>query len=236
MKNSVVCPNCNSENPFFNSICSDCQTYLRDRVYNLDLWPVVSLIIESPAKAFKRIIFSEHKNFIFFILLFISLKFLIEARFISMISLGNIQSTVELHFSYFIILGVTAFYFLIFSILYSKAGSAFDIALRFKDTFALIIYSQLPYIFGLVILFTLELVIFGDFLFSKNPSPFTIKSTLAYLFFTLEIAIIIWSIFLLYKAFLTQSQHKSFSIISSLLFFVFFWSIIYFYSIIVFTI
>ena len=57
-----------------------------------------------------------------------------------------------------------------------------NIPLRFKDTFALIIYSQIPYLFGLIILFPLELVIFGDYLFSKNPSPFTIKGTLAYLF------------------------------------------------------
>jgi hypothetical protein len=236
MKNSVVCPNCDSENPFFNSICSDCSTYLRDRVYNLDLWSIFSLIIESPSKAFNRIIFSEHKNFIFFILLFVSLKFLIEARFLSMISVGNFQSTVELHISYFIIIGVTTGYFLIFSILYSKVGSAFDITLRFKDTFALIIYSQLPYLFGLVVLFTLELVIFGDYLFSKNPSPFTIKSTLSYLFFILEIAIIFWSTFLLFKAFLTQSRNKSFSLISSLIFFVFFWSMIYFCSMFVFAI
>jgi len=236
MKNSVVCPNCNSENPFFNSICSDCRTYLRDRVYNLDFWSITSLIIETPSKAFKRIIFSEHKNFIFFILLFISLKFLIEARFISMISFGNFQSTVELHISYFTMLGVTLSYFLIFSILYSKAGTAFEITIRFKDTFALIIYSQLPYLFGLVVLFTLELVILGDYLFSKNPSPFTIKTTLAYLFFTLEILIIIWSAFLLFKAFLTQSQAKSFSLTSSLIFFVLFWSLIYFCSMFVFTI
>jgi hypothetical protein len=236
MKNSVTCPNCNSENPFYNFVCSKCRIYLRDRVYNLDLWSTISSVIETPSKAFKTIILSEHKNFIFFILLFIGFKYLINARFVSMISLGDFQSTIGLQFSYLIILGVTLIYFLIFSFLYSLSGKAFNIHLRFKDTFALILYSQVPYLFGLIILFALELVIFGDYLFSKNPTPFTIKSSLSYLFFALEIAIVIWSIFLVFKSFLTQSNYRLFSILSSLTFTVLFWSLIYFCSMFVFTI
>jgi hypothetical protein len=236
MKNSVICPNCKSENPFFNFICSNCRIYLRDRVYNLDLWSLISSIIETPSKAFKTIILSEHKNFIFFILLFISFKYLINARFISMISLGDFESTIGLQYSYLIVLGVTLFYFLIFSFVYSLSGNVVNVRIRFKDTIALIIYSQIPYLFGLIILFTLELVIFGDYLFSKNPTPFTIKGSLSYLFFALELAIIIWSIFLVFKAFQTQTHHLIFSILSSLTFVVMFWSLIYLCSIFVFTI
>lgn len=236
MKNSVNCPNCNSENPFYNSVCSNCRIYIRDRVYNLDLWSTISSIIETPAKAFKTIILSEHKNFIFFILLFIGFKYLINARFISMISLGDLQSTIGLQYSYLLVLGVTLIYFILFSFLYSLSGKAFNIHLRFKDTFALIIYSQIIYLFGLIILFVLELVIFGDYLFSKNPTPFTIKSSLSYLFLALEIAIVIWSIFLVFKSFFTQSNHRLFSILASLTFVVLFWSLIYLCSIFVFTI
>jgi hypothetical protein len=236
MKNSVSCPNCNSENPFYNSVCSNCRIYMRDRVYNLDLWSTISSIIEAPSKAFKTIILSEHKNFIFFILLFIGFKYLINARFISMISLGDLQSTIGLQYSYLLVLGVTLIYFILFSFLYSLSGKAFNIYLRFKDTIALIIYSQIPYLFGLIILFVLELVIFGDYLFSKNPTPFTIKSSLSYLFLALEIAIVIWSIFLVFKSFFTQSNHRLFSILASLTFVVLFWSLIYFCSIFVFTI
>ena len=236
MKNSVTCPNCNSENPFYNSVCSNCRIYLRDRVYNLDLWSTISSIIETPSKAFKTIILSEHKNFIFFILLFIGFKYLINARFISMISLGDFQSTIGLQYSYLLILGVTLIYFILFSFLYSHSGKSFNIHLRFKDTFALIIYSQIPYLFGLIILFPLELVIYGDYLFSKNPTPFAIKSTLSYLFLALEIAIVIWSVFLVLKAFLAQSEHLNFSILSSATFVILFWSLIYLCSVFVFTI
>jgi len=235
MINSVSCPNCKAENPFYNSICSSCKTYLRDRVYNLDLWALVSSIIESPSKAFRTVIFSEHKNFIFFILLFLALKYLINARFISMISIGDFQSTVGLQISYLIILAVMLLFSLTFSFLYTWIGKLNNIYLRFKDTFALIIYSQIPLLFGLIILFSLELVIFGDYLFSLNPTPFTIKGLIAYFFLLLEVGVTIWSIFLLFKAFRAQSHNISFSLTATVIFFVLLSSLLYYYSMIVFT-
>ncbi len=210
MKNSVTCPNCNSENPFYNSICSGCKYYLRDRIYNLDLWTVISLLIESPTKAFRTIIFSEHKNFILFILFFVSIKYLINARFISMISVGEFQSTIGLQISYLIVLGIILIYFIIFSFIHKSLSKKNEVYIRFKDTFALIIYSQIPFLFGLFILFPLELVILGDYLFSMNPTPFIIKGNITYFFLAIEIGLVIWSIFLVFKAFLTQSQQTFF--------------------------
>ena len=236
MINSITCPNCKTDNPFYNSICINCKTYLRDRVYNLDLWSVINLIIESPSKAFRIIIFAEHKNFIFFILLLLCLKYLINTRFISMITLGEFQSSVGLQISYLIVLGCSVTFFLLFAYFYSTIGRMNNIYIRTKDTLALIIYSQTPLLFGLIILFVLELVVLGDYLFSLNPDPFAIKGLIAYLFLILEIGIIVWSMFLLFKAFQTQSQQFTFSLITTILFFVLLSSVIYFCSLFVFTI
>jgi len=236
MKNSVTCPNCKIENPFYNYICSNCSSYLRDRIYNLDLWKQISLLIESPPKSFRTIILAEHKNFIFFLLILLCLKYLINARFISMLSLGEFQSTVGLQFSYLIVLGGTILFFLLFTVLYNFTGQMNDIYLRFKDTFTLIVYSQVPFVFGLVVLFILEIVIFGDYLFSLNPNPFVIKGIIAYLFLSLEIGLIIWSIFLVYKAFLAQSQHFLFSMTSTITFSLLLSGLIYSFSLFVFTV
>ena len=236
MNNSVTCPNCNSENPFYNSVCSSCKFYLRDRIYNIDLWTLMSSLIESPAKAFRTIIFSEHKNFIFFILFFVAIKFLINSRFIAMLSIGEFKTSVGLHYSYFIVLTIVIIYFLIFSYVYKYFGNLSDIKIRFKDTLALIVYSQIPFLFGLFILFPLELVIFGDYLFTLNPSPFVIKGNITYFFLVLEIGLVFWSIFLVIKAFITQTQQLLFSLASAVVFVVLFWTLIYFCSIIVFTI
>ena len=235
MKNSVTCPNCNSENPFYNSVCSGCKFYLRDKIYNIDLWTVISSLIENPTKAFRTIIFSEHKNFILFILFFVTIKYLINARFIAMITVGEFQSTIGLQYSYLIVLGIIVIYFLLFSFVYKLSGNLSEINIRFKDTSALIIYSQIPVLFGLFILFPLELVIFGDYLFTLNPTPFVIKGNIAYFFLALEIGLVLWSIFLVIKAFMTQNQQLFFSLTSAIVFVVLFWTLIYFCSVFVFT-
>jgi hypothetical protein len=236
MKNSVICPHCKAENPIYNSVCSNCRSYLKERVYNIDLFSLISLLIESPTKAFRQVIFAEHKNFIFFILILISLKYLINVRFISMISRGDFQSSVGLQYSYLIVLGCTLVFYLTFSLIYDLLGKLNNIFLRLKDTLSIIIYSQIPLVFGLIILFTLELVIFGDYLFSINPSPFLIKGMIAYLFLALEVGTILWSFFLLFKAFLAQTHKILFSLIALSSFFVLLSALLYFNSLFVFTI
>jgi hypothetical protein len=236
MKNSVTCPNCNSDNPIYDSVCSKCKYYLRDRIYNLDLWTVVTSLIDSPNSAFRTIIFSEHKNFILFIIFFAAIKYLINARFIAMISRGEFQSSIGLEYSYLIVIGITSSFFLLFSLLHKSYGKLNEINIRFRDTLALILYSQIPLLLGLFVLFPLELVIFGDYLFSLNPTPFVIKGSIAYFFLVVEISLILWSIFLIFKAFITQSQQNVFGMISATVFVVLFWTLIYFCSLIVFTI
>lgn len=236
MKNSVICPECKTENPFYNSVCSNCRSFLKDRVYNLDLWSLIGLIIESPAKAFRQIIFAEHKNLVFFTLILVCLKYLINIRFISMISIGDFQSSVGLQISYLIVLGVTISFFLLFVYLYNSIGRLNKIYLRFKDTFALLVYSQIPLVFSFIILFTLELVVLGDYIFSLNPNPFVVKGIIAYLFLALELSTIIWSFFLSYKAFRVQSQSLSFSLVAIISFVISLSFLLYICSLFVFTI
>jgi len=236
MKNSVVCPNCKTQNPFYNSICFNCRYYIREKIINLDLFSLIASLIESPTKAFRTIIFSEHKNFTLFILLLVCIKYLINARFVSMLTKNEFQSTVGLEISYLIVTGITLVAFLLFSFLYTSIGRRKDISLRFKDTLAALIYSQIPYVIGLLVLFILELVIFGDFLFSINPTPFVIKGFISYLFLLLEISVIIWSAVLVFKGFHTQTNLHSFSVLSALSFIVLLFCLIYICSLFVFTI
>jgi len=153
-----------------------------------------------------------------------------------MLSVGEFQSTIGLQYSYLILFGIMIIYFLLFSFVYKFSGKSNEINLRFKDTLALIIYSQIPLLLGLFALFPLELVFFGDYLFSMNPTPFVIKGSIGYLFFVLEIGLILWSIFLVIKAFISQSQQMFFSLISASVFIVLFLTLLYFCSLIVFTI
>jgi hypothetical protein len=219
MKNSITCSNCSSENPPYAYTCKNCNSYLRERVFNIDLWKVIGLLIESPAKGMQMIVFSEHKNFISFLLIFVAIKFLVNIRFISLISIGSFNHSTSLYVSYLIVLGVLIVYLILFSICFTSINKLSKITTRFLDNFALLTYSLLPNVFGIIILFILELVVFGGYLFSINPSPFVIKGVIAYIFAGAEILIIFWSIVLSYKVFKFQTISVLYSVIYTFLFY-----------------
>ena len=225
MKNSVICHNCQTENPFYKLICENCKSYIRDRVYNIDLGNIIARLIENPTSGFKTIIFSEHKNFLVFLILFSVLKFEIDSVFISLYFQKEIISLSNFAVGYLGLLLILTAVFILFSYLVNFLNKKLGYETRVKDNFSIYIYSFLPHLFALIILFPLELVMFGEYLFSTNPSPFAIKEFIAYTLLILEFLIIIWSFFLTIMAHYTQTKNVLYSIIitiiyQSLLFFI----------------
>ena len=235
MKNSITCKNCSAENPPYAYICSNCGAFLRSRVHNIDLIKTTSKLIEAPSQAFKNIIFAEHKNFIFVILFLLSIRFLIDARFISLISIGEFQSEGSLIVSLLLVLAAATIFLILFSWLLELVWKSLQIETRIKDNFSILIYALLPNIFALIFLFPLEVEVFGQYLFSVNPTPFVIKGTIAYLFAGAEIAIKVWIIFLIYKAFKVQTESFLISVFSTSIFIFCMALLFYFLSTIIFT-
>ncbi len=217
MKNIVICKNCGSENPYYELICSNCKSYLRERVYNIDLWSTIGLLIESPSKAFRTIIFSEHKNFLILLLILISGKSLLNGIFLT-IYFKKWNAYLSGYFiSYIIILILTVIMILIFSGIFVEVTKRLDVKTKFKDNFSIITYSFLPFIFGFLILFPTELILFGEYLFYYNPSPFVIKETFAYALLSFEVMLLVWTLFLTFTAFKVQSGNFIYSFVFTLL-------------------
>jgi hypothetical protein len=235
MKNNLLCPACGFENNFYARICSSCKNYLRDRVVNVDLWSIITTLVENPFKAFRTIIFAEHKNFIFFLIVIATIKYFITTRFISLYSIGEFISTTNIFISFFIVLSAVTLFFLLYSFLIKIFWNNLGFNTRIRDNLAIIIYSQVPIIFALVLLFPLEVVIFGDFLFSTNPSPFQIKSTISYIFFIVEVIVFLWSFFLSFAAFYASSNNIALSILTTVVFVFLLSAILIFSSKIIFT-
>ena len=218
MKNIVTCPNCSSENPYYKLTCSNCNSYIRDRISNLDLWNITSKLIENPVKAFQKIIYSDHKNFIFFILFFVSIKFLINARFLSLLTIGRFTTTTSLPVSFILVLSFFVIALVLFAFIFTRINSSSGFSTRFKDIFSIVTYSQLPHVFGLAVLFPIELIIFGDYIFSLNPSPFVIKETIAYTLLAVELLLILWSVFLSIAGFYVHFRKVIPALVSALVF------------------
>ncbi len=236
IKNNLACPACGVENPFYNRTCFSCSNYLRDRVVNIDFWSTIGLLAENPMRAFKNIIYAEHKNFNLFLIPLIVINFLIISRLISARIVTNLEPSTGLIISFLILLGVIVTFYLLFSVITNLVFKNLGYVTRFKDNLAIIVYSNLLLVFGLIVLFPLEIVIFGDYLFSVNPTPFQIKATIGYFFFGVELIIILWTVFLLFVAFYTSTKSKIAGVITAFLFFLFQTLIIFFSSQIIFTV
>lgn len=217
------CKKCNHINPTYKYICSECKNYLRERVVNINLWDTILLIIEDPQKAFKQIIFAEHKNFIIFITFFIVIKNLLISRFLSVPVLGingvTTSFILSLVFMIFITLILSSSFVLIQKGLYTKKG----IVLRFRDIYAVNAYSFIPYLFGLFFVFPVELIVLGGDIFSNNPYSFEIKPVITYILIIIEFIIILWSFYLISKSIFSISANRKYTILLTLAY-VFVWS------------
>ncbi|MCU0342260.1 MAG: hypothetical protein MUF28_00385 [Ignavibacterium sp.] len=231
----VKCKKCSHINPPYKNICTECKSYLRERVVNIDLWNTILLIIEEPAKAFRQIIFAEHKNFIIFLTFFISLKNLIITRFISVPELGVNGASASLIFSLILMILITSILTASFSFIQKVLYTKKYVTLRFQDLYAVNVYSFIPYLFGLIFIFPVELVVLGGDIFSNNPYSFQIKPMISYILMGIELITIIWSFYLIFKSIIGVSLKKSFSILLSLSFFLVWILTLYISSKIIFT-
>ncbi len=214
----ITCKKCSTVNPLYTSICINCKSYLRERVVNIDLWKMIGLLIEYPQNAFRQIIYAEKKNFIIFILLFIGLKNLIIARFLSVPWLGKDGVTTSFILSYLLMLTFTVLIFSGFTLLQKIYYDKLKIQLRFKDIFAVNIYVFVPFVLSLFSIFLVELVVLGGDIFSNNPTPFQIKPTAAYILLGFEVLVFLWSIYLLCFSIISVSGKIFIPILFTILF------------------
>jgi len=210
---SIKCKSCQHENPTFNLNCDNCNSILRDKVVNIDFWNIIGKIIESPTEAFRIIIQAENKNFITLLFLLEIFKgFLIIRLLIPYLGIEVLISPYYLLFyPLFLIVSI-----LIISFFVTIITKAWKIRTRYKDNLALTIYALIPLVIGLLFLFPLEIAVFGESLFTSNPSPFLVKEYFAYLFVSLEGILLLWAAVLLTLAFRIQFKNVLLSVTFSI--------------------
>jgi len=214
MKNSITCKNCGEANSHYNLNCVKCKTYLRERVVNIDFWNFLGKLVESPVSGFNRIIYAENKNFIYLILILFSLKQGILTLILN--SALKIELNLEWQTHFFMSIGLSIASVFTISLIITVLNKLFGYISRFKDNLAIIIYSLFPFLVGLILFFPVELVMFGEFLFSFDPSPFYLKPVPAIVISILEALMIIWSIVLIIFAIFAQTKNIFYSVISSI--------------------
>ena len=211
MKNVLVCNNCKKENAFYLMVCSNCNSFLRSKIPNIDLWETIGKLIDSPVQAFGKIIQAENKNFVVTLMIIVCVKLSLAAMiiynafysindapmtFLKALLLGGVPSIVLL---------------LIFSLIITFSNKLFGIENRFKDNFAIYIFSFIPLIGGMVVLIPIQFALFGEYWFTFNPSPLLMKPTSSLILLIIEGLLFLWSSVLFIVATYSQTRNKIYS-------------------------
>lgn len=202
---TLICDNCQHENPLFQSTCTNCSHYLRAAEVNIDLWKTTWNLFENPTSTIKNIIFSEHKNFVIFLLILFSLKINLINIVLNSAFLSN--SIISFNISN-LLLGtiVVLLTTLLLVKIITTVFNAPQKRTRFKDNLALLVYSFTPTILAILVLLPIEFGIFGFNWFDYNPSPIILKENTAYVFLVIEAIMILWSFFFLGKSYFIQTN------------------------------
>ncbi len=218
IKNAIICHHCGAENEYYKETCSSCKAYLRGKIVNIDLWRSIWWLIESPAKAFREIIFAEHKNYIVFILAIMGIKYFLSSLIISNYTFfaGEVNETPIAQL--FPAAGILIASVFLMSFLFTKILNAAGYRNTFKSVNAVLVYTLIPSVMIFAILSPIEFALFGQHWYYHNPSPLTLKFGAALVLFGVEIIIYVWGAVLAVKGFIALTGSKKISIALGLVF------------------
>lgn len=214
---TIVCSSCGRINFVLRSRCKNCGNIIREKFNSINLGELIYYLLIEPQMAARQVFYSTKKNYLFVLLFLFAMKSSIYTFYD-----GNIIDT-ALNFNFnnlflvvlnwiVVILGASIFFKIVIELI-SKEKIAF------KDILSLTTYPFLYYSLSLFILFPLELMLFGKYLFSNNPDIFSIDLFKALSVVIFELMILIYSVYLLFSFLNFIIDNKFISLLMSLVYF-----------------
>lgn len=219
MKNVLVCENCKTENPNYSLICTNCNSFLRARIPNVDLWATTARLIDSPVNSIQNIIYADHKNFVLLLLILAALKNTLNIWMFINATADNLPAGLNVTIQ--IMTGMLLFstVFIVGIIALTKIDRVIGIDNRLKDNIAIFTYSFIPMIILLIVLTPIYFAMYGLYWFMFNPSPFLIKPIASYIFIIIEALFTIWSCILFVISMYVQTRKVFYSVVVGISFF-----------------
>lgn len=192
----ITCPVCATPNSDLATTCISCKGYLQTRIDTLDLFSTIWGLIESPRRTMKRVVLSQHKNYVIILsgLAGIALTYgLVWLR-----KTGNTDDSAMVLFVPIIVgplLGVASVVLL--DIVLIVLGTLFGSRASFRNGFAMLSYASVPIILTLIAVLPVKLAVFGKDFFGTNPHPVVIHPVPYVTLVGLDLLSIAWTTFLL---------------------------------------
>jgi hypothetical protein len=194
----ISCPVCQTPNHHLAVKCKSCGGYIQTKIENLDLFTTAWNVLERPSHAFHTIAVAQHKNYSVILpaISGIALTFF----YFWFVKAGDATSSLINFLAAG--LAVSPFVGIIISLLFALLLKLTIIAtgrtVSFRNVFSVIAYTQIPLVISVILVLPLELMTFGLFFFTTNPSPYQLKPIPYMLLAGLDGLFALWSLLLIW--------------------------------------
>jgi hypothetical protein len=166
---------CGTENDDLAVVCTSCKGYIQAKVDTLDLFQTIWRLMDSPSATFRRIALSGTKNYVvpLTIAFGVALAYALlwhgnygvrEPQLATILGIGLLAGPV---------LGTILF--LLLSRFLSLVTPMGGRKVSPRNAFALLAYGVVPVVLSLIIIFPIEIAVFGVYLFDTNPPPIVLN-------------------------------------------------------------
>lgn len=210
MITKLICNNCNQANPIYSLNCRKCNSFLRARVPNIDLWDTIGNLLTNPSETAVKIIQAEKKNYLGFLLSIWILKATINFFIIS----NYLNENASLFES--LLKGGLLSVFVIYAVSYliCVCVKIFKKEVRYIDFIAIYTYSLVPIILSFVFLTPFHIALYGFYWYTINPSPLIIKPFVSYVLYSIEGLFLLWVLLLfIYSTYVQLSNKGAFALL-----------------------
>jgi hypothetical protein len=193
----IACTVCGTQNDEFAVVCVSCKSFLQMKVDNLNLFETLWSLMEEPRAAFRRIALARHKNYV--ILLSCLLGMAIVYLVIWLKTLGARFPNFALLVGAGLVIGPFAgvLFTFLFSLIVHRVGRLLGGTGSYRNVRAATVYASVPIVYSLVLVFPIEIAVFGSYFFSDNPPPLVINPVAYIVLLGFDAAAIVWSLVLL---------------------------------------
>jgi hypothetical protein len=193
----ITCSVCGRQNEDLAVVCTSCKGFLQSKIVALNLFETVWCLVESPRTAFRRIVLSQHKNYV--VVLSTLMGVHVAYYVIWYKNLGDVFPDLMVLLGAGLAAGpslgmVCA---LGFGALVMKLTNMVGQRVSMRNAFAVVAYAGVPVICSLVFVFPVEMAIFGIYFFGTNPSPMVLKPVEYLVLLGLDSLAVVWSLSLL---------------------------------------
>jgi hypothetical protein len=193
----IACTVCGTQNDEFTVVCVSCKSFLQMKVDNLNLFETLWSLMEEPSAAFRRIALARHKNYV--LLLSCLQGMAIVYLIIWLKSLGARFPNFVLLVGAGLVIGPLAgvLFMVVYSLIVHRVGRLLGGAGSYRNVRAATVYASVPIVYSLVLVFPIEIAVFGPYFFSDNPPALVINPVAYIVLLGFDAAAIVWSLALL---------------------------------------